>query len=210
MTSSQTLRPREKIAQSSIQKLSNHELLQALIGSGNRAMSVKKLARAVERLYRQNNGHLTYALLHTINGLGAANAARLVAAFELARRWQPKQVRFSYIPLQHMLLAEQSDSVATILCDLYNAAHELIDRLSFSLAEYQQPSSIIRAILVQSIATEATGAQVGIIGEYEDRKQHFSDVLFSTSLKMTLSLVDITLQQVSVLDASGNVMEVSL
>jgi DNA repair protein RadC len=194
-----------------VQKLSDHELLQALIGNGGRAAGVKKLARSVEKLYRQNRGHLSYSLLCTIPGLGSAYAARIIAAFELTRRWQPSSAGAIYFqPLREVLTMDTTEMVATIVCDLYNGAHELIDRIYVQLSPNNTPGEIVRSILVHTLPTQATSVQVGIVGEHAARRAFFSDILFGASLKATLEFIDVSLQRLSVVDTSGEVIEVML
>lgn len=79
------LRPREKLMQQGPRILSNVELLAVILGgAGTRKDDVLKLANRVIRK------HGTQALPHLSvrewNGVGRAQACRLVAAFELARR----------------------------------------------------------------------------------------------------------------------------
>lgn len=78
------LRPREKMMQSGPKALSNVELFAVILGNGTRKDDVLKIANRVLRK------HGTQALPHLSvrewNGVGRAQACRLVAAFELARR----------------------------------------------------------------------------------------------------------------------------
>ena len=78
-----SLRPREKLVQLGPKALSNVELLAVILGSGTRKDDVLRLA---SRLIRK---HGTEALprlsVPEWDGIGRAQACRLVAAFELAR-----------------------------------------------------------------------------------------------------------------------------
>jgi len=206
-----TLRPREKLAASSAQKLTDNELLQALIGSGTKTVNVKLVARSLMKLFRQADGELTYAALLAVPGLGAAYASRIVAAFELTRRWQsllPPSP--AYVPMRDVMMIERGGAVATVLCDLYNGANELVDRLYIQIASSDRPASIVRTILVQTLPTQATAVHIGILGEHALRSGFFSDILLGTSLKATLSYIDVTLLRMSIVDKSGDVMEVIL
>ena len=78
------LRPREKMMQSGPKALSNVELLAVILGAGTRKDDVLKLAgRAIRKHGTQALPHLS---VREWNGVGRAQACRLVAAFELARR----------------------------------------------------------------------------------------------------------------------------
>ena len=79
-------RPREKLAKYGPQKLSDLELLMAIIGSGNVQADVTKIARDTLKILKQNRT-LTMDALNHITGIGAAKATELVASFELAGRY---------------------------------------------------------------------------------------------------------------------------
>lgn len=78
------LRPREKMIQSGAKALSNVELLAVILGNGTRKDDVLKLANRVIR--KHGTQALPHLLVREWNGVGRAQACRLVAAFELARR----------------------------------------------------------------------------------------------------------------------------
>lgn len=80
------LRPRERLQKLSIEALSDHELLQLMIGSGNRQADVSQLARRVLKLQRSLTHPVSFDALLAIEGLGPALAARVTASFELSRR----------------------------------------------------------------------------------------------------------------------------
>lgn len=79
-------RPREKLAKYGPAKLSDYELLMAIIGSGNAQADVTKIARDVRKLIAEKGSELTYEELLTIKSLGPAKATQIMAGFELWRR----------------------------------------------------------------------------------------------------------------------------
>lgn len=79
-------RPREKLKIKGARALSDFELLQALIGSGNRQADVSTIAKAAQKLLATHGTDVTYEQLMTVTGLGAAKITELLAAFELSRR----------------------------------------------------------------------------------------------------------------------------
>lgn len=79
-------RPREKLAKYGAGKLSDLELLMAIIGSGNAQADVTKIARNVLKQLRQERS-LSLARIRSIVGVGEAKAVELVASFELAKRY---------------------------------------------------------------------------------------------------------------------------
>lgn len=79
-------RPREKLAAFGAQKLTDYELVQILIGSGNAQADVTKIAREVVKVLRHNR-ELTPESLKNIKGIGPAKTAELLASTELAKRY---------------------------------------------------------------------------------------------------------------------------
>ena len=80
-------RPREKLARYGTARLSDLELLMAIIGSGNARADVGKIAREVLKILRQKGGDVSYDDLRSVVGLGEAKIPVIVASLELARRY---------------------------------------------------------------------------------------------------------------------------
>lgn len=80
-------RPREKLARYGTARLSDLELLMAIIGSGNARADVGKIAREVLKIVRQKGGDISYDDLRGVVGLGEAKIPVILASLELARRY---------------------------------------------------------------------------------------------------------------------------
>lgn len=80
-------RPREKLKNKGAAALSDFELLQALIGSGNKQADVSQIARELNKLLRMRGADISYEEVEKITGLGAAKITELLAAFELSKRY---------------------------------------------------------------------------------------------------------------------------
>ena len=80
-------RPREKLAKSGAGRLSDLELLMAIIGSGNAQADVGTIARQVLKLLQDKKGELTYGDLRSVVGLGEAKIPVILASLELAERY---------------------------------------------------------------------------------------------------------------------------
>jgi DNA repair protein RadC len=80
-------RPREKLKAKGPVALSDFELLQALIGSGNKQSGVSTIARASQKLLQNHGANITYEQLEQVTGLGAAKITELLAAIELSKRY---------------------------------------------------------------------------------------------------------------------------
>lgn len=80
-------RPREKLQAKGPSALSDFELLQALIGSGNAQADVSKIARDALKVIKANGANVTYEQLATVTGMGAAKITEILAALELSKRY---------------------------------------------------------------------------------------------------------------------------
>ena len=80
-------RPREKLAKSGAGRLSDLELLMAIVGSGNVQADVGTIARQVLKLLQDKKGELTYGDLRSVVGLGEAKIPVILAGLELAKRY---------------------------------------------------------------------------------------------------------------------------
>ena len=80
-------RPREKLQVKGPVALSDFELLQALIGSGNAQVDVATIAKATLKLIQKYGADVTYEQLQTVVGLGSAKITEILAAIELSRRY---------------------------------------------------------------------------------------------------------------------------
>jgi len=80
------LRPREKLQAKGAEALSDYELLMAIIGSGNAQTDVGKISKDILKVLKQSRG-LTMEVLQHVKGLGPAKISKLLASFELAKRY---------------------------------------------------------------------------------------------------------------------------
>lgn len=80
-------RPREKLKAKGAASLSDFELLQALIGSGNKQADVSIIAKAAQKLLQKHGADVTYEQLQQVAGLGPARITEILAAFELSKRY---------------------------------------------------------------------------------------------------------------------------
>jgi DNA repair protein RadC len=79
-------RPREKLQRKGQAALSDFELLEVMIGSGNAQSDVGQIARRLQRVLFSGSTTLTYEALVRIPGVSVAHASKMLAAWELAKR----------------------------------------------------------------------------------------------------------------------------
>jgi DNA repair protein RadC len=80
-------RPQEKLAARGAEALSDIELLAILLGSGLRGVNVLELATKALRMLGDEIKKPELGKLESVKGIGKVKACRVVAAFELARRY---------------------------------------------------------------------------------------------------------------------------
>jgi DNA repair protein RadC len=79
-------RPREKLQRKGVAALSDFELLEVMIGSGNGHADVGSIARQIQKVLRRGAHTLSIETLTHVHGVSTAHAGKLLAGFELARR----------------------------------------------------------------------------------------------------------------------------
>lgn len=79
--------PREKLEKFGAEHLSDSELLRILIGSGNKQVSAKQIARQLLKVLKERGDAVTYQEVLNIPGMGPAKTCEIIALFELGRRY---------------------------------------------------------------------------------------------------------------------------
>ncbi|MBC7459447.1 hypothetical protein H7200_01900 [Candidatus Saccharibacteria bacterium] len=80
-------RPREKLQHKGVSALSDSELLQLIIGSGNGTAGVAWIARETLKQLKKYGYMVTFDHLVSVKGLGPARASLIIAAIELVNRY---------------------------------------------------------------------------------------------------------------------------
>ncbi|MEX2014829.1 MAG: DNA repair protein RadC [Candidatus Saccharimonadales bacterium] len=186
-------RPREKLKAKGAVALSDFELLQALIGSGNKQTDVSTIARATQKLLQKHGADITYEQLEQITGLGSAKITEILAAFELSKRYlteseQPvldsaekvvkelkdirdkKQEYFICLTLDgaNRLIAKRTISIGTLTASLVHPrevfADAITDRAASIIVAHNHPSGTLRPSKEDTNITERLKEAGEIIG----------------------------------------------
>ena len=80
-------RPREKIVLRGVSALSDHELIEAIIGRGTKRRDVREIAKEIDAILREQRPDVRFEDLITIEGVGSTKASQMIACFELGRRY---------------------------------------------------------------------------------------------------------------------------
>jgi DNA repair protein RadC len=86
-------RPREKLQRKGEHALSDFELLEVMIGSGNATADVGSIAQRLLKLLRAGTESLSLEALTSVPGVNIAQASKLLASLELARRHLVRDVQ---------------------------------------------------------------------------------------------------------------------
>lgn len=97
------MKPREKLVKFGVSNLSDLELLQLLIGSGNRQASMQSISKQVLKLLREKGSSITYDELSRIKGMGVAKTSEVIALFELGKRY--------LMPADRPVISDTDDAV---------------------------------------------------------------------------------------------------
>lgn len=166
-------RPREKLKAKGPKALSDFELLQALVGSGNKQADVSKIAKDIKKLLQKHGAEVTYEQLEQITGLGSAKITELLSAFELSNRYlaeadkpiinsaedavnevkeirDKKQEYFVCLTLDgaNRLIAKRTISIGTLSASLVHPrevfADAITDRAASVIVAHNHPSGNIK------------------------------------------------------------------
>ncbi len=185
-------RPREKLAKYGPEKLSDIELLQALIGSGNAQADVTTIARDVATLLKRDR-ILTMDTLSRVKGIGPAKITELLASFELAKRYilepdrpiidspekaveqladirDKKQEYLVCLTLDgaNRLIAKRVITIGTLTASLVHPrevfADAITDRAASIIVAHNHPSGNLQASAADLDATNQLKASAKLLG----------------------------------------------
>ena len=158
-------RPREKLAASGAEALSNAELLAILIGSGSMKESAVELMKRILSECNNNLNTLGKMSLHELmqyNGIGEAKAITILAACELGKRRQREQPEqrpelstatrmYNYL---HPRMQDLDVEEAWVL--LMNQNFKLIKSLRLSHGGITETAVDVRLIIKEAVLCNAT------------------------------------------------------
>jgi DNA repair protein RadC len=186
-------RPREKLQAKGVSALSDFELLQALIGSGNKQADVSKIARDTLKLIKQHGADIRYEQLESVTGMGSAKITEILAALELSKRYllksdQPiidspekaveqladirdkKQEYFVCLTLDgaNRLIAKRTITIGTLTSSLVHPrevfADAITDRAASIIVAHNHPSDSLRSSTADLEVTERLKSSAKLLG----------------------------------------------
>ncbi|MAU33854.1 hypothetical protein CL689_02035 [Candidatus Saccharibacteria bacterium] len=179
-------RPRERIAADAAVTLTDHELLQAIIGSGTKGADVRVIARRILKLLKQQRRAPSYETLRAIDGVGVAKAAVIVASFELAGRYLHR------LPRRRSLDTKAPTVKPGMLyCRFIQRSGALSD--DSWLPEGLSADAIVRRIMVSALRANATSLEVYDGFTVDDSMKKLTLLERRQRLQLAVSVLGITL-----------------
>ena len=199
-------RPREKLAKYGVKKLSDLELLMAIIGSGNAQADVSKIAREVLKIIKTKGAEVDYATLREVTGLGEAKIAVLLANFELARRYLLNDER-PVIDAPEKAVTELAEFRAKqqehFVCLTLDGANRLIAKRVISIGTLTASLVHPREVFADAIADRAASIIVAHNHPSGDLRPSSADMAVTERLKQAGELLGIELIDHLILTKDG-------
>ncbi|MBV6504890.1 MAG: hypothetical protein ILNGONEN_00445 [Syntrophorhabdaceae bacterium] len=150
-------RPREKLLSKGPEALSDLELLAILLGTGTKGHDVMTVAHRILQMVDRSNGKINLEELQKIEGVGAAKATLIAAAFELARRRiRPEGLKITFPPEVLPLIRHYADRKQEhFLCISLNGANEVITARVVSVGLVNKTQVHPREVFADPIADRA-------------------------------------------------------
>lgn len=199
-------RPREKLAKFGAAKLSDLELLMAVIGSGNAQAGVEKIARDVLKIVKNQGAAVDYAALRAVTGLGEAKIAVLLANFELARRYLLESDR-PVIDSPDKAVADLAEFRAKqqeyFVCLTLDGANRLIDKRVISIGTLTASLVHPREVFADAITDRAASIIVAHNHPSGSLKPSPADLDITQRLKQSGEVIGIELIDHLILTKDG-------
>jgi DNA repair protein RadC len=186
-------RPREKLIRKGSKSLSEFELLEVIIGSGNGAQTVEQLASKVQATLKRDVGVLTIESLVKIKGLSTAKVSQILAAIELAHRYvinadKPLRDTDDYACAFGDIASKQQEYLVVLSLD---GARRLIARRVITVGLLDSVSVHPREVFADAIADRAAAVVIGHNHPSgEIRPSHF-DIGFNQQLAAASRIIGI-------------------
>lgn len=188
-------RPREKLKAKGAAALSDIELLQALIGSGNAQVDVTAIAKNVHKILI-NDRTLNVESLQKVKGLGPAKITELLASFELAKRYilDPERPVIDSPEKAVEQLADIRDKKQEyFVCLTLDGANRLIAKRTISIGTLTSSLVHPREVFADAITDRAASIIVAHNHPSGELEPSTADIEVTNRIKKAGSLIGIAL-----------------
>jgi len=152
-------RPREKLKIKGPRALSDFELLEVIIGSGDRKADVGQIAKNVLKKFKAGIENIKLDQLETVKGMSLAKASRIIAAIELSKRYLIKEAIKVENPKDVLpLVQEYKDKKQEyFICMTLDGASNIIQSRVISIGTIEQSLIHPREVFADAISDRAAG-----------------------------------------------------
>lgn len=200
-------RPREKMQKYGAGKLSDLELLMAIIGSGSGAADVTKIARDLKKLIAEKGSELTFEDLMGVKGMALAKTTQFMAAFELWRRQFEVSER-PIIDTPEKAVAQLSDirdkKQEYFMCLTLDGANRLIAKRTITIGTLTASLVHPREVFADAITDRAASIIVAHNHPSGNLEASQADVALTRRLKEVAVLLGIQLSDHLVITGIGH------
>jgi DNA repair protein RadC len=199
-------RPREKLYKKGASVLSNVELLQVIIGSGNVGMPVAKIARKVDKVLKASGLNVRAGDLTTIQGLGIVKASQIIAGFELANRllYQQSDEPYKDIDVLADLYADiRNSKKQMLLYAFFDGNGRLIDDNSQIINLKASTARIARKVFGEALAQSTASVLVAVGGETQSLNPALFELSLARDIYATAAMLSISVKSFVLVSSAG-------
>jgi len=149
---------RERLIKNGAASLSDLELLQILLGSGNAHISLRQMAKAALRLLEKRGSALKQEELKALSGIGDAKLCIILAAFEISRRLmfcERRKIIYAS-DMMHLLRNYADRQQEYVICIYLNGANESIAKKIISIGSVNRTIVHPREVFSYAVEWRAT------------------------------------------------------
>lgn len=198
-------RPREKLLKQGAPFLSDQELLAIILGKGTQKDDVLALSKKIVKVIDERGLSFTAHDITNIDGIGAAKAASIAAAFEFVRRRiKPEGLKIKFpadvLPLiQHYADRKQEH----FLCISINGANEIMNVRVVSIGLVNKSHVHPREVFAEVISERASAVIVAHNHPQGELKPSNEDVQITKQLKQAARILGLSLLDHIIFNSKG-------
>jgi len=207
MTSVTYEQPREKLARKGVAALSNAELLQIIIGSGNAQASVAKIAKKVAKVLAVSGSSVHPQELLVISGVGKVKAGQILALFELAARFpalSSRDVFDSEVSFKNLYQGLPGSAKQTLLYATFDGAKRLIAKRELVMDESVSSVKRVQKLYAHCLTDSAASVFIALGYNKQQLEPDVTELSFVRDIYKTSQLLSIPVRQFLLVSKQGD------
>ncbi len=198
-------RPREKLHHKGVTALSDFELLEVLIGSGNHNADAATIARHIQKQLRRSGTDISYEQLTAIKGVSIATAGKILAALELASRYlikdSPPLITTAQLAAEfHDIRTKQQEYLLALSLD---GAMRVIAQRTITVGTLDTLAAHPREVFADALADRAACVVIAHNHPSGDSEPSDKDIALTQALAAAGQLVGVPLHEHLILTKTG-------